>query len=313
MAKRKMIDEINSDAAANPGNSSDQNQTAELPFFQSPSVSPAKDEPEESHATDLAQELHTEIQTEAAALAPPVTALTMEGAAAPAGSDDAAESSTARVSIMERMRAGFARMPRPKLRPKLRPRHRRYAVLAASVTIAAAIGAVAGIAATGGLSRSDVTAAVQENRAAQESIARLSMEITGLKASLEAANKSAHAQFTKLSDRLNREGAEITGSIAPLQTVPPSAQASAPLPASRPPGTVQPARPSVVMDWSIREMRDGYIYVQGHGDIYQVVPGAPLPGLGPVEQIRRQDGRWVVVTPKGIIVSMRDRRYFEQF
>ena len=38
-----------------------------------------------------------------------------------------------------------------------------------------------------------------------------------------------------------------------------------------------------------------------------------LPGIGPVEQIKRQDGRWVVVTPKGIIVSMRDRRYFEHF
>jgi hypothetical protein len=71
---------------------------------------------------------------------------------------------------------------------------------------------------------------------------------------------------------------------------------------------------SIVSDWSIRETRDGYVYVQGHGgDIYQVVPGAPLPGLGPVAQIKRQDGRWMVVTPKGIIVSMRDRRYFEQF
>jgi hypothetical protein len=79
------------------------------------------------------------------------------------------------------------------------------------------------------------------------------------------------------------------------------------LPAPRPP----PARLSIVPDWSIRETRDGYVYVQGHGDVYQVVPGAPLPGLGPVESIRRQDGRWVVTTPKGIIVSMRDRRYFE--
>jgi hypothetical protein len=51
--------------------------------------------------------------------------------------------------------------------------------------------------------------------------------------------------------------------------------------------------------------------VQNRGDIYQVVPGAPLPGLGPVEQIKRQDGRWVVVTPKGLIVSARDRSYFE--
>ena len=40
-------------------------------------------------------------------------------------------------------------------------------------------------------------------------------------------------------------------------------------------------------------------------------PARRCLGLGPVEQIKRQDGRWVVVTPKGLIVSMRDRRYFE--
>jgi lipoprotein-anchoring transpeptidase ErfK/SrfK len=76
-----------------------------------------------------------------------------------------------------------------------------------------------------------------------------------------------------------------------------------------------PARGSILADWSIRDAGDagdGYVSVQGHGDVYQVVLGAPLPGLGPVEQIKRQDGRWVVVTPKGIIVSRRDRRYFQQ-
>ena len=39
--------------------------------------------------------------------------------------------------------------------------------------------------------------------------------------------------------------------------------------------------------------------------MFEVVPGANLPGLGKVETIRRQDGRWVVVTPKGFIVSQR--------
>ena len=63
--------------------------------------------------------------------------------------------------------------------------------------------------------------------------------------------------------------------------------------------------------WTIRDARDGFVYVQSHGEIYQVVHGAPLPGLGPVESVKQQDGRWVVTTPKGIIVSMRDRRYFE--
>ncbi|MGB7694859.1 MAG: hypothetical protein WBM12_18530, partial [Pseudolabrys sp.] len=102
--------------------------------------------------------------------------------------------------------------------------------------------------------------------------------------------------------------------VTPPQTVPPTSAATAPLPPARPgPAAEVPRRPSVITDWTIRETRDGFVYVQGHGDVYQVVPGAPLPGIGPVEQIKRQDGRWVVVTPKGIIVSMRDRRYFEQF
>ena len=106
-------------------------------------------------------------------------------------------------------------------------------------------------------------------------------------------------------------GAATTGGFS--HTVPASAT---PIPTSRPAAadaeTNLPARVSVLADWSIRGSRNGYVYVKGHGDIYQVVPGAPLPGLGPVEQIKRQDGRWVVVTPKGIIVSTRDRRHFER-
>jgi hypothetical protein len=37
--------------------------------------------------------------------------------------------------------------------------------------------------------------------------------------------------------------------------------------------------------------------------VFEVVPGANLPGLGRVETIRRQDGRWVVVTSRGLIVA----------
>jgi hypothetical protein len=143
----------------------------------------------------------------------------------------------------------------------------------------------------------------------------MAKEITSLKASLDAASKSANSQIAKISERLSRESAGVTNSISPPQTVAPAPQASAPVPPPKPPGLAEShsSRPAIVADWTIRETRGGYIYVQGHGDVYQVVPGAPLPGLGPVEKIKRQDGRWLVVTPKGIIVSMRDRRYFEQF
>ena len=197
---------------------------------------------------------------------------------------------------------------------KFNARHKRHALLAASVAIAAALGAVVGAVASGGFAapaRSDL-ARLDETKTMQQSIARLSKEITSLKANVEAANKSAHAQVAKISERLSRESAEITGSIPAPQTV-------TPLPVPRPQPRVAavetqaPSRPRVVQDWTIRDTRDGYVYVQSRGDIYRVALGAPLPGLGPVEQVKRQDGRWVVLTPKGIIVSPRDRRYFEQF
>ena len=81
----------------------------------------------------------------------------------------------------------------------------------------------------------------------------------------------------------------------------------APRPAARIAATESPARLSVVPDWTIRSAREGAVLVDHHGELYQVVIGAVLPGLGPVEAIKRQDGRWMVVTPKGIIVSLRDR------
>jgi hypothetical protein len=34
---------------------------------------------------------------------------------------------------------------------------------------------------------------------------------------------------------------------------------------------------------------------------YEVYAGDSVPGLGRIDAIRRQDGRWVVVTSKGLI------------
>jgi hypothetical protein len=286
MAKRKAIETSGSDAAATSGDAADKSQPGtELPAVDSPSISPA----------------------------------TAESAADPAAAEEPAVlntlAETASAPTDERSAVSAVLIHFPRFH--LRPRHKRYALLAASVAIAAAFGAVVGAVATGAISKPPAVeiAAMEESKATQQSVAHLTREITNLKANLDAANKAAHTQIAKLSDRLSRETTAITGSITPPQTMSSAQQASAPLPAPRPPQAAvsSPPRLSIVPDWSIRETRDGYVYVQGHGDIYQVVPGAPLPGLGPVEQIKRQDGRWLVVTPKGIITSMRDRRYFEQF
>jgi hypothetical protein len=282
MAKRKDIEITGGEAAASSSGAPEPAQSkSELPSVESPPISPATETP--AIATDTPAPAIEPI----AAATPTVEPIT-----------DAA--------------------PVAKPRFVLRPRHKRYALLAASVTFAAALGAVVGALASGGFSapaRPDV-AAIEENKAMQQSIARLGKEVTTLKASLEQANKSAHIQIAKISERLEHATAEVTGSISAPQT---TAPVLTPLPSPRPTSRIAavepppPARPSVVAGWTIRDTRNGYVYVENHGELYQVVLGAPLPGLGPVQSVKRQDGRWVVLTPKGIIVSMRDRRYFEEF
>jgi len=281
MEKRKPNEAADGEAVANPDGTPEQPQRRiDLPAVESPSISPV----ELGQASD---------------------------AVAPSGAEEA-ETSTAGTA-RDNTSFSLVEFTAPK-RPRFafRARHKRYALLAASIMIAVVVGAVTGAATMGGFSKAppvDV-AAVEENKAMQQSVARLTKEITGLKASLDAANRSASSQIAKISERLNRETTNVTGSV------PPQTQAAPPAPpAMRPELAASAMKPrlSIVPDWTIREARDGFVYVQGHGDIYQVVPGAPLPGLGPVEQIKRQNGRWLVVTPKGIIVSMRDRRYFEPF
>jgi hypothetical protein len=278
MAKRNQIESAGGDPVANT--------KVELPSVDSPSLSPAT----------------SEVANEPAAEA----SATLEAVSTVCETNNNNKEEPTNIAQASSTGARWLQL-------RMRPRHRRHIMFAASVAIAGAVGVLAGAATTGGFSKPapvDV-AGLEESKATQQSIARLSKDVAGLKASLEAANKSAHSQFAKLSERLARDNAEITGTITSPQAVSPAA---APLPPTRPAPIAEVLRrPSIIPDWTIRETRDGFVYVQGHGDVYQVVPGAPLPGIGPVEQIKRQDGRWVVVTPKGIIVSMRDRRYFEQF
>lgn len=253
-----------------------------LPAVESPSISPAVTEP----------------AREPVAEAPKSEAVT---AVAAASDERPASAATAPSNILSL----------PNIR--LTARHKRYGLLAASVVFAAALGAVVGAAASGGFAaaKPDEFARAEDSKAMQQTIARLGKEVAVLKANVEAANKSAHAQIAKIGDKLSRDSAEITGSISPPQTV--AAPPAVPLPKPRiaAVGTQAPARTPVLQDWIIRDVRDGYVYVQGRGDIFEVSIGAPLPGLGRVEQVKRQDGRWMVVTPKGLIVSLRDRRYFE--
>jgi hypothetical protein len=43
--------------------------------------------------------------------------------------------------------------------------------------------------------------------------------------------------------------------------------------------------------------------IESHDGLFEVRVGDPVPGVGDVDAIRRQDGRWAVVTSKGLIVG----------
>ena len=56
-------------------------------------------------------------------------------------------------------------------------------------------------------------------------------------------------------------------------------------------------------DWVLRDVAYGGALIGGRRGVYEVYAGDFIPGLGRVDAIRRQDGRWVVVTSRGLIVA----------
>ncbi|WP_291606728.1 hypothetical protein [Bradyrhizobium sp.] len=215
---------------------------------------------------------------------------------------------------------------------------RRISAMAAVIALAAIAGAISGALATAGMThfagKDDSSAPTQGLEA---SVARIDADLLALKASVEHTSKVAAGQHNKATDRLeklekaqaepaarlarlsdaveklraasaiapaqNAAAKEVTGSVAPAQlaaAAPATTPASPPVPAA--PDT-QLGRLPTVQGWVLRDAGRGRALVEGRDGLYEVYAGDPLPGVGRVDAIRRQDGRWVVVTTKGLIVS----------
>jgi hypothetical protein len=174
----------------------------------------------------------------------------------------------------------------------------RFTVLAASLALAAALGAMVGALVAYGLARPGAIPAVAAGRTALEEIQTLKenvvqarVELAALKLSIDSASRNTGAQLTRISERLARGEAsskDITGSVA--------AAASA---------LNQPAKPAAVEGWVVRDVYRGTALIEGRMGAIEVDQGDVVPGLGRVDAIRKQDGRWVVVTPKGLIMPAR--------
>lgn len=218
---------------------------------------------------------------------------------------------------------------------------RRFGAMAAMVALATVAGALGGALATAGIGKlmAEEPAAPQasaKDSAMEATLARLDADITALKAGLDQTAKTGTTQFNKANDRLDKvekAQAEPAAKLARLsETVDKlrTAQASAPATAAAPaaasrdvtgsipqqqvaaagPATAPAAPPKpemarlpTVEGWVLRDVANGSALIESRRGMYEVFAGDPVPGLGRVDAIRKQDGRWVVVTSKGLIVA----------
>jgi hypothetical protein len=208
---------------------------------------------------------------------------------------------------------------------------RRIAALAAVVALAVIAGALGGALATIALTQhvAGDDMATGSNHALEAAVARIDADILALKAGVEHTSKLGMSQFGNTSDRLDRiekAQAEPAAKIARLsETVDKlrAAPAAAPVPVAAatpaakdvtgsvsPPAAAPATAPKAevgrlptVEGWVLRDVARGGALIDGRKGIYEVYAGDFVPGLGRIDAVRRQDGRWVVVTSKGLIVA----------
>jgi hypothetical protein len=213
----------------------------------------------------------------------------------------------------------------------------KFALLAATVALAACGGAVAGSLGTAGIERMlapapaapvQVSAAPDQStemKALREQVAQLRTatkqlgdSLTAARASMSQTTAATTGQLAKITEtverieRAERKEAERREKIATTQAAAAPAAPPAPQPqaqalalAPEVTGSINPpARPAkpVVPGWTLRRVVDGGAVVGGPFGVIEIEPGERIPGLGRIEEIRREDGRWVVVTQKGLII-----------
>jgi hypothetical protein len=196
----------------------------------------------------------------------------------------------------------------------------RFTLLAATLALAAAVGGMVGALVAYGLARPGpppVTAGrtdLDELQALKENVVQARVDLAALKVSVESATRSANAQFTRIGERIERverlqgePATKLNKAIETLERLSRDAAAgqSKELTGSVAPAAGAPAKSGGVEGWVVRDVHRGTALIEGRMGLIEVDQGDFVPGLGRVDAIRKQDGRWVVVTSKGIIMPPR--------
>jgi hypothetical protein len=209
---------------------------------------------------------------------------------------------------------------------------------AAATVVAVLLGAAIGSGATAGLLYLNLNATPAAMPADPTTftaaLGRIDRELANLKLSIDGSAKQANSQIAKIADRMDRAeksqadtGAKLARTTESLDRLDhrlaanAAAGAAGEITGSIPSGTLaqgpgdrqaalaDPRRagapaPTAVLDgWVLRDVFNGAAMIQSpRNGILEVFPGDTLPGLGRIEGVKRQDGRWVVVTSRGLIV-----------
>jgi hypothetical protein len=173
---------------------------------------------------------------------------------------------------------------------------------ALTIALAAALGAGAGSLVTSGIgavvSRGD--AGAEHVLALQESIRSLAVEIRAMNATVATAGKETMAELASISDRVGKGEAAQAALKAEVGKV-----RSAGAVSDETTGSIASPAPGVARGWVLWRVREGRALIGGNFGTFEVVPGSRVPGLGLVHRIAREDGRWVVATQNGLILSPR--------
>ncbi len=199
-------------------------------------------------------------------------------------------------------------------------RSKRFIALAASVAFAAGFGSFIGSVSGSGLARfiyppappPAATNGVENAIAAMREIKLELAQVAALKASFDSTARNTIGQYAKLAERLDRidqrnaAAAETTGSLpAAIGSVVPPVQSASLAAASQP---AEPAKLNdrILQDWIVHDVQNGHALIESrYRGLFAVSAGSVLPGIGRVDEIKRQDGHWVVLTARGTIISAR--------
>lgn len=214
---------------------------------------------------------------------------------------------------------------------------RRVSAFTVIIALAALTGVAGGALAIGsfkGLATSDaaVQASAKQAHSINEAIARIDTELAAIKSSIDKVNKQVVNQVGRTNERIEKvekglveptaklaklgeavDKLRIQPAPAPVAAAPTPAPVAAVAAASKPnphdvTGSIERPKPvvarlPVVDGWVLHEVNNGSAMIEGRRGVYEVYAGDPVPGLGRIDAIRRQDGRWVVVTSRGLIVA----------